>query len=427
MTDSSEDLMTDEPNIKAVGDPHMSSIKEENARILSDYALWKRNAPFLYDMLLVHALEWPSLSVQWLPAASTPHPDQFAHQGLLLATHAPSSVQNSLIVADVKLPLRQRGSDDPSEDINPFLNVVRRVPLPAPACRLRPMPQNLRVVSVAMLNGAGVGIVRLPHTEMGGIPDPEREAHFTRLPGYESKQATFGLSWSPQKLGMLLVGGVDGSLCLWDLSTNQLVSSNADEPDTVMNRSSSAEEKPKSSVSGEPIMDVFFHPKLADLAGVVRGGKALLWDTRTSSSTSVLSETGSRMNSLSFCPTQDQYLVTGGSDGCVSIWDTRNSREPYKRLSWHHGEVLQVEWSPCMEGIISSTAQDRRIFVWDTTRIGSPQTPEERAEGPPELLFIHGGHTSLVTDMAWNPHDPLTMASVARDNILQIWQRASTP
>jgi len=67
------------------------------------------------------------------------------------------------------------------------------------------------------------------------------------------------------------------------------------------------------------------------------------------------------------------------------------------------------------------------VFVWDTTRAGRPQTPEERAEGPPELMFIHGGHTALVTDMAWNPHDPLTMASVASDNILQIWQPASTP
>ena len=27
----------------------------------------KKNAPFLYDVVITHALDWPSLSVQWFP------------------------------------------------------------------------------------------------------------------------------------------------------------------------------------------------------------------------------------------------------------------------------------------------------------------------------------------------------------------------
>jgi histone-binding protein RBBP4 len=41
-------------------------------------------------------------------------------------------------------------------------------------------------------------------------------------------------------------------------------------------------------------------------------------------------------------------------------------------------------------------------------------------DGPPELLFIHGGHTSKVSDFAWNPNDDWVCASVAEDNILQV-------
>ena len=48
------------------------------------------------------------------------------------------------------------------------------------------------------------------------------------------------------------------------------------------------------------------------------------------------------------------------------------------------------------------------------------QTPEDADDGPPELLFIHGGHTSKVSDFAWNPTDDWVIASVAEDNILQV-------
>ena len=49
---------------------------------------------------------------------------------------------------------------------------------------------------------------------------------------------------------------------------------------------------------------------------------------------------------------------------------------------------------------------------------------EDAKEGPPELLFIHGGHTANVSDLCWNKNDSWLMASVAEDNILQIWQMA---
>ena len=41
-----------------------------------------------------------------------------------------------------------------------------------------------------------------------------------------------------------------------------------------------------------------------------------------------------------------------------------------------------------------------------------------------ELLFIHGGHTAKISDFSWNPNESWVVASVAEDNILQIWQMA---
>ena len=47
----------------------MSSFDDNDSeRLLNEeYKIWKKNTPFLYDMVMTHALEWPSLTVQWLP------------------------------------------------------------------------------------------------------------------------------------------------------------------------------------------------------------------------------------------------------------------------------------------------------------------------------------------------------------------------
>ena len=57
-------------------------------------------------------------------------------------------------------------------------------------------------------------------------------------------------------------------------------------------------------------------------------------------------------------------------------------------------------------------------------RFAPPQSPEDAEDGPPELLFIHGGHTSKVSDFGWNPNEPWIIASVADDNVLQVWSPA---
>ena len=57
-------------------------------------------------------------------------------------------------------------------------------------------------------------------------------------------------------------------------------------------------------------------------------------------------------------------------------------------------------------------------------RIGADQSAEDAEDGPPELLFIHGGHTSKISDMSWNTEDEWMVASVSDDNILQVWTMA---
>lgn len=38
---------------------------------------------------------------------------------------------------------------------------------------------------------------------------------------------------------------------------------------------------------------------------------------------------------------------------------------------------------------------------------------------------MHGGHTNKISDFGWNPADPWVLSSTADDNIVQVWQMAS--
>jgi histone-binding protein RBBP4 len=93
-------------------------------------------------------------------------------------------------------------------------------------------------------------------------------------------------------------------------------------------------------------------------------------------------------------------------------------------LKSHTDEVYNLSWAPHAEGVLASCSADRRVGVWDLSRIGMEQSVEDAEDGPPELLFLHGGHTSKVSDFSWNVKDPWTIASVAEDNILQVWKMA---
>ena len=47
---------------KEGGDTFDEAVEE---RVINEeYKIWKKNTPFLYDLVMTHALEWPSLTAQ---------------------------------------------------------------------------------------------------------------------------------------------------------------------------------------------------------------------------------------------------------------------------------------------------------------------------------------------------------------------------
>ncbi len=59
---SSSDILT-----AVTMDKEREEEQMEEKIVNEEYKTWKKNAPFLYDLMLSTALEWPTLTTQWLP------------------------------------------------------------------------------------------------------------------------------------------------------------------------------------------------------------------------------------------------------------------------------------------------------------------------------------------------------------------------
>lgn len=119
-----------------------------------------------------------------------------------------------------------------------------------------------------------------------------------------------------------------------------------------------------------------------------------------------------------------QEVGGGGGIVCCMIGATN----ALSGLCMHAG-LLLLPTLPPLISIISTSSQPTAMpplialhpsFHVCCVCVLNSQSPEDAADGPPELLFIHGGHTSKISDFSWNTNDDWVVASVAEDNILQV-------
>eukprot|EP00850_Spirogloea_muscicola_P010545 SM000062S19931 [mRNA] locus=s62:467898:470924:- [translate_table: standard] len=394
----------------------------EERLVNEEYKIWKKNTPFLYDLVITHALEWPSLSVQWLPDKQEPAGKDYSVQRLILGTHTSENEQNYLMLAEVQLPLEDteidaRQYDDEKGEVGGFgagngkVQVVQQINHEGEVNRARYMPQNAFLIATKTVSAEVYVFDYSKHPSkppQEGICNPD-----IRLRGHKTEG--YGLSWSPFRPGHLLSGSDDAQICLWDISGH-----------TKTNRVMEAMQIYQAHMG--VVEDVAWHLRHEYLFGSVGDDKQLcVWDTRNASLTKPLHAVEAHqaeVNCLSFNPYNEWILATGSADKTVLLHDLRKLSTPLHTFQNHTEEVFQVGWSPNNETILASCGADRRLMIWDLSRIGEEQTPEDAEDGPPELLFIHGGHTSKVSDFAWNANDNWVVGSVAEDNILQIWQMA---
>jgi histone-binding protein RBBP4 len=407
--------------IEGMADQQENEMNEaQEDRILSEeYKIWKKNTPFLYDMVMTHALEWPSLTVQWLPETKKVGNTEILHK-MVLGTHTSDSEPNYLMVAEVTLPspeaeIDARKYDDERGEVGGFGGSLNKVEIKIKMThdgevnRARVSPHNPFLIATKSPKATVFVYDYSKHASFpaDNVPKPNVRCHGHTAEGY-------GLCWNPHTPGQLLSGSDDKLLCLWDLEGG---SKTVDVQATSIRQGHT-----------DVVEDVDWHRSYAHMFGSVGDDSQLLiWDVRDATdkvSQRVERAHDGNINCLSFNPFNEFLVVTGSSDKTVKLWDLRNLNQSVTTFQGHQDGVYQVLWSPFNECILGSCSSDRRVHVWDLSRIGDEQSPEDAEDGPPELLFIHGGHTAKVSDFSWCSNDHWVVASVSEDNVLQVWQMA---
>uniref|UniRef100_A0A452FUP8 Histone-binding protein RBBP4-like N-terminal domain-containing protein n=1 Tax=Capra hircus TaxID=9925 RepID=A0A452FUP8_CAPHI len=366
-----------------------------------EYKIWKKNTPFLYDLVMTHALERPSLTAQWLPDVTRPEGKDFSIHRLALGTHTWDE-QNHLVIASVQLP-----NDDAQFDASHYdsekgefggfgsvsgkIEIEIKINHEGEVNRAHYMPQNPCIIATKT---------------------PSMQPRLVS-PGHQKEG--YGLSWNPNLSGHLLSASDDHTICLWDISA-------------VPKEGKVLDAKIIFTGHTAVVEDVSWHLLHESLFGTVADDqKLMIWDTRSNNTSkpshSVDAHTA-EVNCLSFSPYSEFILATGSANKTVALWDLRNLKLKLHSFESHKDEIFQVQWSPHNETILASRGTDRRLNVWDLSKIGEEQSPEDADDGPPELLFIHGGHTAKIPDFSWNPNEPWVICSVSEDYITRVWQMA---
>jgi WD40 repeat protein len=209
---------------------------------------------------------------------------------------------------------------------------------------------------------------------------------------------------------------MDASICVWDLSQSGL----------------GIDVQPLIHIPNAhkgPIEDVDWHKTYEFLFGSAGDDRNVyLWDDRQNSKTpsNILEKAhAGDVHCISFNERSEFLLATGGADKTVKMWDLRKLREMVHCFEGHKGDVQALCWSPFEATKLASSGTDRRVIIWDMEKIGFEQDAEDAADGAPELMFAHGGHSATVSDLSWNLNQQHVFASVDNDNMLHIWQPAN--
>lgn len=374
--------------------------------IQAEYMQWRKNVQYLYDMVLNHALDWPALSVQWFPDYSRSNNE--TTQRLLVSTHTSGQELEYLQIMSVNFPdliTEDLEEIDPSFSDSKF-KTIQKIPVEDEVNRAKynPMAPNLIATRSDSVDLFLYDYTR--HLSKSKEPNPDLVLKGHTKGGY-------GLDWSFIDKNILISSGEDNLICYFDINKTE-------------GNQKSVECLKKYKKHTSVVNDISFNRFNPNIFSSVGDDKNLIiWDRRMENQVLIRDAHNLDVLTVEFNPLEEFILATGSADSCVKVWDVRYFDKPLYTLVFHKKGVNQVRWSVHMSSVIASASSDRRVCLWDLSKVGVIAEDEEGFEdGPPELIFIHGGHTNAVTDICWNPLEKWEIASVAEDNILQIWSKA---
>ena len=162
------------------------------------------------------------------------------------------------------------------------------------------------------------------------------------------------------------------------------------------------------------VFNVAWHPdgeRIASSGGDADQGRAItkVWEARTGR-TAYDVNPGAAVFGVAFSP-DGHYLVTGGTDLAVRVWDAATGRA-VGTLGSHDRQIGSVAFSP--DGrYLASASDDGVVKLWNTARLGD----EQEAGGPVRTWTTGGGSPRI----AFSP-DGSRLVTAGEQNKVKVWE-----
>ncbi|GMM49068.1 hypothetical protein DASB73_000260 [Starmerella bacillaris] len=386
--------------LKVTTDEEAQKVKNE------EFKIWKKQCPFLYDICMTKSLPSATLSVQWYPSAE-PWSTKSNFEGFRTfeALLTSSQLENNTFAvykSQCDLPdasfstARQKDAD---------LNIFN-----TKASDIFPLHENLLPL-VARYSNKSPDIIGCAGKD--GFVKVINKFNEAQDLSFHKKDVK-SLSWSYSESNLLASASLDGTAALWDVSTSA---------GTFFGGTNVAGDAESVSPA---ILDIEFAPHVKyELVTAGEDRAISFWDSRASmkAPTRTITDAHSMtVSSLDYAPFNEHLLITGSVDGAVAVWDTRMSSASLIGLQAGTGPINTIRWSPHNESVFATGGADSQVKLWDLSLHEANIADEE--EGPPELVFLHGGHLAPITDISWHPTLPWTLMTAAEDSLVSVWKVA---
>ncbi|KAK2195808.1 bifunctional WD40-YVTN repeat-like-containing domain superfamily/WD40-repeat-containing domain superfamily/WD40 repeat [Babesia duncani] len=404
---------------------------------IEPFYCWKRNAPFLYDSVLIQSLDWPSLSVDFCEGVNfRPHLRSITSK-MLLGTHTGGAETDYAIVAELKLGIvtlsedlsacenfvgfTTKGRVDNSHTSSLCFDTKAKLVHPGEVNRIMHVPGHPFVFCTRTAYGEVLVFDYAKH------PCTPRDTTVSIpelvLSGGHS-EGGYGLCWTDSS--RLSSCAEDGTVCFWDIKSNS--------QGRTVGLHNIADGTPQAS----PLLKAqIAYCQLNDMASLgidvdgngqsgqvivaAEDGSCKALDSRTECNSPCLElysdAYSSAVNALDVNRHCNWIVCSGNINGQVLIWDIRNPSEPQLVLNDHKEAISSLKFCSISAGMIVSGSDDSRVIIWD---LGTDAEDKRK--------FVHAGHTSLISDVAvlpsyWHLTGPV-IASTSADNSVHVFSPA---